>query len=76
MKLADIPELRDSSAAAKLELVEELWAAITTTSDTLPLPAWHARALDESLADYQADPLAGSPWPEARARILARRTSS
>ncbi|MBC7369726.1 MAG: addiction module protein [Undibacterium sp.] len=76
MKLADIPELRDSSAAAKLELVEELWAAITAQSDSFPLPAWHVRALDQSLADFQADPLEGSPWPDARARILARRTSS
>ncbi len=73
MKLADIPELRDSSAAAKLELVEELWAAITATSDSLPLPARHVRALDQSLADYQANPLEGSLWTEARARILSRR---
>ena len=73
MKLADIPELRDSSAAAKLELVEELWAAITAKSDSLPLPEWHARELDQSLADYQANPLEGSPWTEARARILSRR---
>lgn len=75
MKLADFPELRDSSAAAKLALVEELWAAITAKSDTLPLPAWHTQALEESVTDYQADPLAGSSWSEARTRILARRTS-
>ena len=73
MKLADIPELRDSSVTAKLELVEELWAAITAKSDSLPLPEWHVRALDQSLVDYEANPNEGSPWPEARARILARR---
>lgn len=71
MKIADIPQLRDLPVAEKLLLVEELWAEITAKSDSLPLPEWHVRELDRSLADYHADPRAGSPWPEVRARILA-----
>jgi putative addiction module component (TIGR02574 family) len=76
MKIADIPELRNASLANKLELVEELWAEIVAQSDSLPLPDWHVRELDQSLADYQAKPQEGSPWPEVRARILGRRPST
>ena len=72
MKIADIPALYEAPLASKLELVEELWAEITAKSDSLPLPDWHVRELDQSLADYQANPCEGSPWPEARARILSR----
>ena len=72
MKIADIPHLREAPLASKLELVEELWAEITAKSDALPLPEWHVRELDQSRADYQANPREGSPCPEARARTLAR----
>ena len=73
MKIADIPQLREATLAAKLELVEELWAEITAQSDALPLPEWHLRELDQSLAEYQANPREGSPWPEVKARILNRK---
>lgn len=76
MKIADIPELRDAPIASKLELVEELWAEITAKSYAVPLPDWHVRELDQSLADYQASPREGSPWPEARARLLGRQPKS
>ncbi|MDI1320250.1 MAG: addiction module protein [bacterium] len=73
MKIADIPQLRDAPLASKLELVEELWAEITAKSDSLPLPEWHVRELDRSLAEYQANPREGSPWPEVKTRILNRK---
>ncbi len=73
MKIADIPNLRDAPLASKLELVEELWAEITAKSDSLPLPEWHVRELDQSLADYQANPREGSLWPEVRDRLLVSR---
>jgi len=73
MKIADIPNLREAPLASKLELVEELWAEISAKSDSLPLPEWHVRELNQSLADYQANPREGSPWPEVKARILDRK---
>ncbi len=76
MKIADIPELRDAPLASKLELLEDLWAEITAKSDALPLPEWHVGELDQSLADYRANPREGSSWPEARARILGRQPNS
>ncbi len=73
MKLADIPEVRNAPLALKLELVEELWAEITAKSGSLPLPDWHLREIDQGLAEYEANPLEGRPWPEVRDRLLARR---
>ncbi len=73
MKIADIPALREAPIGSKLELVDELWAEITAKSDGLPLPAWHERALDQSMADYQASPREGRPWPEVRDRLLKKK---
>ena len=50
MKIADIPELRDAPLTANLELVEELWVEILAKSDAIPLPDWHVREIDQSLA--------------------------
>lgn len=33
---------------------------------------WHKEELEERLADYHANPDAGSPWQEVKLRILAR----
>ncbi|MBI2814988.1 MAG: hypothetical protein HYX71_11960 [Opitutae bacterium] len=38
-----------------------------------PLPERHLREPDQGLAEYEADPRAGRPWPEIRDRLLARR---
>ena len=73
MKIADIPELRDAPLAAKLELVEELWAEIVAKSDAIPLPDWHVREIDQSLAEYEANPREGKPWPDIRDRLLGHR---
>ena len=70
MKVADIPALRDAPLAAKLEIVEELWAEITKKSDSVPLPDWHLREIDQSLAEYEQNPREGRPWTEIRDRLL------
>ncbi len=72
MKIADIPNLQSAPIASKLELVDELWAEITSKADSLPLPDWHVRELDQSLADYNANPREGLPWPEVRDRLLGK----
>lgn len=72
MKLADIPEVRNAPLASKLELIEELWAEVTAKSDSLPLPEWHVREIDQGLAEYEANPRDGRPWPEIRDRLLGK----
>ncbi len=73
MKIAAIPELRDAPLTAKLELVEELWAEILAKSDAIPLPDWHVREIDQGLAEYEANPQEGRPWPEIRDHLLGPR---
>lgn len=53
----------------KIDYIQSLWDRIAATPDTVPVPEWHKRVLDERLAAHQADPLAGTPWEEARDAI-------
>lgn len=69
MKLADIPQLKNAPISSKLEIVEELWADIIANASSVPLPEWHVRELDESLADYRSNPNDGLPWSEIRDRL-------
>jgi putative addiction module component (TIGR02574 family) len=56
----------------RLQLVEEIWNSIAqdATVDTLPLSVEEKVILDERLADLEANPNAGRPWPEVRASII------
>ena len=55
----------------RLELVEALWDSIAADADvdSLPLPDWHREELERRLVEHDADPEAGSPWEEVRARL-------
>jgi putative addiction module component (TIGR02574 family) len=65
-------ELSRLSPAEKLQLVEKLWDDLAAGADRLPIPAWHEQVLTEDQALYQAKPLEGSSWAEAKARILGQ----
>ncbi len=65
-------DYRHLSVAERLELVEQIWDSIAADADTLPLSESERQLLDERLADLEANPDAGSPWPEVRARILGK----
>jgi putative addiction module component (TIGR02574 family) len=73
MKVADFPQIMALSTSEKLLLVEELWNEIGQKSDSLEMPEWHKRELDQSVADHARDPMEGSPWPEVKNRLLARK---
>lgn len=72
MKLADLPVVRNAPLSSKLELIEELWAEISAKADSLPLPAWHLNAVEESAIEFEANPREGLPWSEVRGRILKK----
>ncbi len=69
MNAALITEINRLTPAERLKLVEELWDALAANPDQLPVPPWHAQALDEARATYEANPDAGSSWPEVKTRI-------
>jgi putative addiction module component (TIGR02574 family) len=65
-------EISRLTPAEKLQLVEELWDEIAKSEDQLPIPEWHRQILAEDEARYQANPTAGAPWAEVKARLFRR----
>jgi putative addiction module component (TIGR02574 family) len=60
-QLSDILQL---SVAERLQLVEDIWDSIATTSDNLPLTAAQEEELDRRIAAYEQNPAEGLPWDE------------
>ncbi|MCC6316817.1 MAG: addiction module protein [Gemmatimonadaceae bacterium] len=67
-------DYRQLSIAERLQLVEDIWDSIATDADAASLPVSEADRvlLDERLAEQDANPGTGAPWPEVRARIVKR----
>jgi putative addiction module component (TIGR02574 family) len=65
-------EINRLTPAEKLRLIENIWDTLALDPDQLPLPEWHKQALDEAQEAYTANPDAGSPWPEVKARITRK----
>lgn len=58
------------SAEHRLRLIGEIWDSLTP--ETAPIPDHHREELDRRLAAADADPAAGSPWEEVRARLRGK----
>ncbi len=56
------------SRGDRLRLIEEIWDSLTPI-DQLEIPESHQEELDRRLAAADADPAAGRPWEEVRARL-------
>jgi putative addiction module component (TIGR02574 family) len=63
-------EISRLTSAEKLLLVEQLWDNLASSEDRLQIPPWHEQVLAEDQAIYQAKPIEGSSWPDAKKRIL------
>ena len=68
--LAELPRLQAAELAEVQAKLDEL--AGDTWLDGGELTVADKAALEEGLAQYQANPNAGAPWPEVRTRILAK----
>ena len=51
----------------RLRLISEIWDSLA--NESLPIPESHREELDRRLAAADADPSAGRPWQEVRARL-------
>ena len=60
------------SVPERLQLVEDIWNSIADVPEALEVTEEEKRLIDDRLAAYHLDPLAGSPWEEAYARITSR----
>ena len=67
---ADVLEL---PVTERLQLVQDIWESIAAAPEALELTDDDKRLIDERLEACRRNPQAGSPWPEVRARIAARR---
>ena len=70
MSSPNIEEIVKLSVAERIELVEDIWDSIAAVPEGVPISDELAAELDRRLAEFEADPEAGSPWEEVRTRIL------
>ncbi len=70
MRSSLLEEVEKLPLEERLELAEALWDSIASADvGSLPIPDWHREELARRLAEYDADPEAGSSWEEVRARL-------
>jgi putative addiction module component (TIGR02574 family) len=55
------------STEHRLRLISEIWDSLS--HENVPIPESHREELDRRLAAADADPAAGRPWEEVRARL-------
>jgi putative addiction module component (TIGR02574 family) len=60
------PGFDELSPQEKLDYVQSLWDRILAKPEEILVPGWHLQLLGERLADYEADPEAGTSWEEVR----------
>jgi putative addiction module component (TIGR02574 family) len=53
----------------RVQLVDAIWDSISAVPEALPLTQWQRDELDRRLAEFEADPEAGSTLEEVFARI-------
>ena len=67
-----IDDIKALSVEERIDLIGRIWDTLAEKPEALPVPDAHRRILDERLEDVQADPSAGSSWPDVRRRITER----
>lgn len=72
MKSLPVAELLELPVAERIRLVEILWDSVAAVPDAVPISEELKVELNRRLAEFEADPEAGSPWDEVRRRILDR----
>ena len=64
-----LTEAAKLSVPERIDLVEAIWDSVASEIEALPLSEEHRLELDRRLADLEANPEAGSPWADVRARL-------
>lgn len=70
MKQISVAEILELPVAERIRLVELIWDSIAAVPEAVPLSDELKAELDLRLAEFNADPEAGSPWEEVRKRIV------
>jgi len=71
MKSDLLDQAQTLSVSDRIALVEAIWDTIASDAslEAFPLSEEHRIELDRRVADLEANPDAGSPWAEVRARL-------
>lgn len=69
MKQDLVAEILALPVEERVRLVEAIWDSISAVPEALPLSQWQREELDRRLAEFEADPEAGSTLEEVFARI-------
>ncbi len=70
MKQISVAEILELPVAERIRLVELIWDSIAAVPEAVPISDELKAEFDRRLAEFEADPEAGSPWEEVRTRIL------
>jgi putative addiction module component (TIGR02574 family) len=69
MKQELVAEILALPVPERVRLVEAIWDSISAVPEALPLTEWQKEELDRRLAEFDANPEAGSTLEEVFARI-------
>jgi putative addiction module component (TIGR02574 family) len=69
MKQELVAEILALPVQERVQLVGAIWDSISAVPEALPLTQWQREELDRRLAEFEADPEAGSSLEEVFARI-------
>jgi putative addiction module component (TIGR02574 family) len=69
MKQELVAEILALPVEDRVRLVEAIWDSISAVPEALPLTEWQKEELDRRLAEFEANPDAGSTLEEVFARI-------
>ena len=69
MKQELVAEILALPVKERVRLVEAIWDSISAVPEALPLTQWQREELDRRLAEFEANPEAGSTLEDVFARI-------
>ncbi len=64
------PEILKLSIAERIQLAEDIWDSVSTTTQAIDLTEYQKTELDNRLETFQQNPQPGSTWEEAKQRLL------
>ncbi len=70
MKQFPVAEILELPVAERIRLVELIWDSIAAVPEAIPVSDELKAELNRRLAEFEANPEAGSPWEEVRKRIV------
>ena len=70
MKQLSVAVILELPVAERIRLVELIWDSIAAVPEAVPMSEDLKAELDRRLAEFEANPEAGSPWAEVRERIV------